>query len=141
MPEFALWKPAEYEGPYWRKERLKQLFPAEAGALDRYYQFYDQMLKLMGIARQSETARGIAGLWLKIRLWLAFQPVKDKVKWSGLQLMDHYFKSPALKTVFLGIVADFVRSEFRAGVPRSTRDGPTTHPTIEHEVRRLLRLI
>jgi phytoene dehydrogenase-like protein len=120
MPEFALWKPAEYEGPYWRKERLKQLFAAEAEALDRYYQFYDQMLKLMGIARQSESARGIAGLWLKIRLWLAFQPVKDRVKWSGQQLMDHYFKSPALKTVFLGIVADFVTapSEFPGlGVP------------------------
>lgn len=120
MPEFALWKPAEYEGPYWRRERLKQLFPAEAGALDRYYQFYDQMLKLMGIARQSEAARGIMGLWLKIRLWLAFQPVKNKAKWSGQQLMDHYFKSPALKTVFLGIVADFVTapSEFPAlGVP------------------------
>jgi all-trans-retinol 13,14-reductase len=120
MNEFALWKPKEYEGPYWRREHLKALYPAEAGALDRYYQFYDQMIKLMGLARQAETANGLASLWMKIRMWLAFQPVKDKAKWNGSQLMDHYFQSPVLKTLFLGIVADFVTapSEFPAlGVP------------------------
>ncbi len=53
-------------------------------------------------------------------MWIAFQGVKDKVNWNGGQLMDHYFKSPVLKTLFLGIVADFVTapSEFPAlGVP------------------------
>jgi phytoene dehydrogenase-like protein len=53
-------------------------------------------------------------------MWLAFQSVKGKAKWSAGQLMDYYFKSPALKTVFLGIVADFVTapSEFPGlGVP------------------------
>src|SRR4030042_2649905 len=104
MPGFALWKPQEYEGPYWRRERLKGLVPAESDALDRYYHFYDQMIKLMGLARQTETTHGLAALWLKLRLWLAFQPVKDKAKWSASQLMEHYFKSAALKTVFLGIV-------------------------------------
>jgi phytoene dehydrogenase-like protein len=120
MPEFALWKPKEFEGPYWRRERLKGLFPTESDALDRYYHFYDQMIKLMGLARQAETARGLTALWLKLRMALAFQPVKDKAKWNGGQLMDHYFKSPVLKTVFLGIVADFVTapSEFPGlGVP------------------------
>lgn len=120
MPEFTLWKPKEYEGPYWRRERLKEIFPEERDALDRYYRFYDQMIKLMSLARQSETARGLGALWAKLRMWLAFQPVKDKVNWSGSQLMDHYFRSPVLKTFFLGIVADFVTapSEFPGlGVP------------------------
>jgi phytoene dehydrogenase-like protein len=120
MPEFALWKPKEYEGPYWRRERLKGLFPTESDALDQYYQFYDQMIKLMGLARQAETARNLTALWLKLRMLLAFQPVKNKAKWSARQLMDYYFKSAALKTVFLGIVADFVTapSEFPGlGVP------------------------
>jgi phytoene dehydrogenase-like protein len=120
MPEFALWKPKEYAGPYWRRERLKGLFPSESQALERYYHFYDQMLKLMGLARQAETAHGLTGLWLKARLWLAFQAVKDKAKWSAAQLMDHYFTSAVLKTIFLGIVADFVTapSEFPGlGVP------------------------
>jgi phytoene dehydrogenase-like protein len=120
MPGFTLQKPKEYEGPYWRRERLKTLFPEEAGALDRYYRFYDQMIRLMSLARQSETARGLSSLWLKAQMWLAFQAVKDKVKWNGGQLMDFYFQSPVLKTFFLGIVADFVTapSEFPAlGVP------------------------
>jgi phytoene dehydrogenase-like protein len=120
MPDFAVWKSEEYEGPYWRRERLKWLFPSEAAALERYYRFYDQMIRLMSLARQAETARGLAGFLLKLRMWLDFQPVKGKVKWTGQQLMDHYFQSPELKTFFLGIVADFVTapSEFPAlGVP------------------------
>jgi phytoene dehydrogenase-like protein len=120
MPEFALWKPAEYAGPYWRRERLKKLFPAESDALDRYYRFYDRMIGLMSLGRRAETARGLPALWLKLRMLLAFQPVKKYVHWNGGQLMDHYFQSPVLKTFFLGIMADFVTapSEFPAlGVP------------------------
>ncbi|MBI4732203.1 MAG: NAD(P)/FAD-dependent oxidoreductase [Chloroflexi bacterium] len=120
MPEFSLWRPKEYEGPYWRRERLKELFPQESAHLDRYYRFYDRMIRLMSLARQAEPARGLAALWFKLRMLLAFQGVKDKVKWSGGQLMDHYFDSPVLKTFFLGIVADFVTapSEFPGlGVP------------------------
>jgi phytoene dehydrogenase-like protein len=120
MPEFTLWRPEEYEGPYWRRERLKQIFPEESAALDHYYRFYDQMIRLMSLARRAETARGLSALWLKLRMLLAFQPVKGKVNWSGGQLMDHYFNSAVLKTFFLGIVADFVTapSEFPGlGVP------------------------
>jgi len=120
MPEFALWRPQDYEGPYWRRERLKQLFPAESAALDRYYRFYDRMIRLMSLARRVETAHGLEALWLKLRMLLAFQTVKKFVNWNGGQLMDHYFESPVLKTFFLGIVADFVTapSEFPAlGVP------------------------
>jgi len=120
MPEFAMWRPQEYEGPYWRREHLKAHFPEEAEALDRYYRFYDRMIRLMSLARRAEGARGPAGWLLKLRMALAFQGVKEYVNWNGGQLMDHYFKSPVLKTFFLGIVADFVTapSEFPAlGVP------------------------
>ncbi len=120
MGEFALWKPMDYEGPYWRREQLKAFFPAEKNAIDRYYHFYDRMIKLMGLARQSETAHGLDLLWKKIQMWFSFELVKDMAKWNAGQLMDYYFKSPMLKTIFLGIVADFVTapSEFPAlGVP------------------------
>jgi phytoene dehydrogenase-like protein len=120
MRDFAVWKPKEYAGPYWRRERLKQFFPQESQALDRYYRFYERMIRLMSLGRRSETAHGLEALWLKLRMLLAFQPVKKYVKWNGGQLMDHFFKSPVLKTFFLGIVADFVTapSEFPAlGVP------------------------
>lgn len=120
MPEFALWKPKEYEGPYWRREQLKKLFPQESSHLDRYYHFYDQMIGLFSLGRQAERARGLQALWLKLRMLLAFQGVKGMAKWSGAQVMDHFFDSPVLKTFFLGIVADFVTapSEFPGlGVP------------------------
>jgi prolycopene isomerase len=120
MPEFALWRPEQYAGPYWRRDRLKQLFPDESRALDDYYRFYDRMIQLMSLGRQVENARGLAATWLKLRMLLGFQAVKKYVNWNGGQLMDAYFKSPVLKTFFLGIVADFVTapSEFPAlGVP------------------------
>jgi phytoene dehydrogenase-like protein len=120
LPELAMWKPQQYEGPYWRRERLKRLFPAERDGLDRYYRFYDQVVDLMGLGRKAETAQGLKALWLKLRMLLAFQGVKGVANWTGNQLMDNYFRSPALKTLFLGIVADFVTapSEFPAlGVP------------------------
>jgi all-trans-retinol 13,14-reductase len=120
MPDFAMWKPQEYEGPYWRRERLKKLFPDESSALERYYRFYDRMIRLMSLGRRAESARGLSALWLKLRMLLAFQLVKKYVNWNGGQLMDHFFKSAVLKTFFLGIVADFVTapSEFPAlGVP------------------------
>jgi phytoene dehydrogenase-like protein len=120
MPEFTLQPPQAYAGPLWRRERLKQLFPDESHALERYYRFYERMIGLMSMGRRSETARGLEGLWLKVRMLLAFQTVKKYLHWNGGQLMDAYFKSPMLKTFFLGIVADFVTapSEFPAlGVP------------------------
>jgi phytoene dehydrogenase-like protein len=120
VPDFALWKPKEYEGPYWRRDRLKQLFPAESDNLDRYYRFYDQMMALMALARQAESSAGLKAFWLKLRMLLALQSVKGKMNWNGGQLMDYYFISPVLKTIFLGLVADFVTapSEFPAlGVP------------------------
>ena len=120
MQEFAMWKPEKYLGPYWRRDALKKLFPEESEALNRYYRFYDQMIKLMSLGKQSEVERGLQSLWIKVQMWLAFQKVKDKVDWNGSQLMDHYFQSAVLKTFFLGIVADFVTapSEFPAlGVP------------------------
>ncbi|MBN2257178.1 MAG: NAD(P)/FAD-dependent oxidoreductase, partial [Anaerolineaceae bacterium] len=68
----------------------------------------------------SESSAGLIKLWSKLRMLLAFQGVKQYSSWNGGQLMDHFFQSPVLKTLFLGIVADFVTapSEFPAlGVP------------------------
>jgi phytoene dehydrogenase-like protein len=115
-----LWKPRVYEGPYWRREKLKEIFPEESDALDRYYRYYDRVIRLLSLIKQSEEERGIRLSILKMRLWLEFQGLTKYATWSGSQLMDHFFKSSKLKTIFLGIVADFVTapSEFPAlGVP------------------------
>lgn len=120
MKEFSLRKPASYQGPRWRLQRLIELFPEEKQGLTAYYRFYDQVMRLFTCARRLEYTTGLSALYWKLRLLLAFLPLRDKKDWNGQQVMDHYFKSAAIKTFFLGIVADFVTapSEFPGlGVP------------------------
>jgi phytoene dehydrogenase-like protein len=108
FPDFSLWKPAEYGGPYWRRERLKKLFPDERKGLDRYYRFYDRMMDLVALARRAEETSGLAALLLKARMWLAFNRVKAMQDWSAGRVMDRFFKGPELKALYTAILADFV---------------------------------
>lgn len=118
--DFELRSPKEYQGPYWRREHLKKLFPDESEGLDKYYKFNDTVMKLLYLGNQIPFAKGIKGLMLKLRLLKTFLPVKKYKDWSAAQITDYFFKDPKLKTVFLGILADMVvkPSEFSAfGVP------------------------
>src|SRR5512140_3181551 len=58
FPDFRLEIPQEYEGPLWRRERLKALFPTESHALDRYYRFHNHMTRVMDLAARAEWAAG-----------------------------------------------------------------------------------
>jgi phytoene dehydrogenase-like protein len=120
FPDFALRKPDTYEGPNWRRERLRGLFPAEREGIDRYYTFYHRMMNLVALNVRADLARGPLKPWLKLRLWLAFNRVKERADWSAQQLMDHLFVDPRLKAIFTSILADLVvrPSRFPAlGVP------------------------
>jgi all-trans-retinol 13,14-reductase len=108
FPDFFLQRPAEYGGPYWRCERLKELFPDESDGLDRYYRFYDHMMDLVALARRAEHARGLAALMLKMRMLLAFSRVKRMKDWSAERVMDHFFQRPELRALYTAILADFV---------------------------------
>jgi all-trans-retinol 13,14-reductase len=108
FPDFQLWKPAEYGGPYWRRERLKELFPHERDGLERYYQFYDRIMDLVALAQRAERANGPAALLLKAQMWLAFNKVKAMQNWNAEQVMDHFFQGPELKALYTAILADFV---------------------------------
>ncbi len=110
FPDYDLLRPAEYTGPYWRRDRLKEIFPHEADGIDRYYQFYDTVLDLMTLARQAEKASVLGALPLKARMALLFRRVKQFKEWSAQQVMDHFFGDPRLKALFLGILADMVVS-------------------------------
>ena len=46
MPDYEMVTPSEYKGPYWRKDKLKELFPEESKGIDRYYKFYDKVMHL-----------------------------------------------------------------------------------------------
>ena len=120
FPDYSVFRPAQYIGPHWRKEKLKEIFPSEAEGLDRYYEFYETTLDLMTLARQAEEASPVRSLLLKLRMALLFRRVKRYESWSAQQVMDHFFNDDKLKALFLGILADLVvcPSEFIGlGVP------------------------
>jgi phytoene dehydrogenase-like protein len=77
FPDYRVFRPPEYLGPYWRREKLKEDFPHEAEGLDRYYHFYDTMLDLMTLARQVEGAGLLRSLPLKARMALLFRRVRQ----------------------------------------------------------------
>ncbi len=101
MPDYEMITPAEYRGPYWRRDRLKALFPDEADGIDRYYKFYDDVLHLRYIACQKQT------LVNKIRLALAFMKIKKLASMNADELTKHFFKSEKIRTLYTGILADF----------------------------------
>ena len=101
MPDYKMSAPEKYEGPYWRRERLKELFPEESKGIDAYYKFYDDVMKLRFIAGQKQT------LVNKIRLALAFMKIKKFAGMNADELTRHFFKSEKIRTLYTGILADF----------------------------------
>ena len=82
MPDYKMITPAEYKGPYWRKDKLKELFPNEAKNLDCYYKFYDDVMEL----RYLSTLK--PNLVNKLRLMIMFLKLK-KVKQELRMLKKH----------------------------------------------------
>lgn len=101
MPDYAMITPEEYQGPYWRRERLKELFPEDKDGIDAYYRFYDDVMHLRYIAAQKQT------LVNKIRLALAFLKIKKFAGMNADELTRHFFKSEKIRTLYTGIFADF----------------------------------
>jgi phytoene dehydrogenase-like protein len=117
FPDFRLFRPPEYLGPYWRREKLKEIFPDEADGLDRYYRFYNTIFDLVTLARQAEEASGPRALFLKLWMALLFNRVKRYQTWNAQQVTDEFFTDPKLKALFLTILADFgVRPSEFAGL-------------------------
>lgn len=101
MPDYKMSAPVDYQGPYWRRERLKELFPEESDGIDAYYKFYDDVMNLRFIATQKQT------LVNKIRLALAFLKIKKCSEMNADELTRHFFKSEKIRTLYTGILADF----------------------------------
>ena len=122
LPDFKIWKPKEFQGKYWRREFLKEIFPSESEGLDRYYRYYDQIMTLMAISNRIEWAKGLEAIWLKLKIFLRFMKAKKYFDKSAAEIMDSFFNDPKLKAVYMGILADFVvkPSEFPGlGIPVS----------------------
>jgi len=101
MPDYDMIRPDEYQGPYWRKHRLKELFPEDSEGIDEYYRLYDNVLNLRYLSTQPGT------LGNKLRMALTYLKVKKYADMTVEQLVRHLFKSEKIQTLFSGIFADF----------------------------------
>ena len=101
LPDYEMWAPAEYQGPDWRRERLKTLFPQEKKGIDRYYRFYDDMLLLSRLGASPKS-------WIdRIRVALAYVRIKPLMPLNAQELMNRFFRDTKLQALYLGILADF----------------------------------
>ena len=101
MPDYDMIKPQEYGGKYWRREKLKALFPEDAEGIDRYYKLYDHVMHLRWLGRQPQT------IGIKIRTALAMLKLKPYASMNADEFTRHFFKSEKICTLFTGIFADF----------------------------------
>ena len=100
-PDFALLPPEKYEGPDWRKKRLKELFPQDAAGIDEYYRFYDALMRLRFLGGQKQT------LLTKLRMLLTFRKIKKYENMTCREFTEKLFSDERLRLVFNGILADF----------------------------------
>jgi len=101
MPDYEMVKPDHYQGPYWRRDRLKELFPEDREGLDEYYRLYDNVMHLRFLSMQKPT------LLNKLKLALTFLKVKKYESMTVEELLQHLFKSEKIRTLYSGIFADF----------------------------------
>lgn len=101
MPDYSMHRPEQYEGPYWRRERLKQLFPDDAAGLDAYYRFYDRMMRVRyHLNRKLSPGSTLA-------LAASFLPVARYARMTAQELVEHFFKDQKLQALYTGILADY----------------------------------
>ncbi len=108
FPDFKLINPKKKNtAKYWRKEKLKELFPLEKEGIDRYYQFYERLMKLIYTARKLDEKKNLIAFLLKIKLFIKAISLRKMKDWSAADFTDHFFKDPKLKAVFTIFLADF----------------------------------
>lgn len=107
MPDYAVWKPDEYAGPYWRRDHLKELFPEDAAGIDEYYRLYDNMAEIRHLTGVMEKNENII---YKLRLLRRFVKIQKYTKMTAQQLAEHLFKNEKLHGLFTGIFCDFCAS-------------------------------
>lgn len=101
MPDYEVVHPEEYAGPYWRREHLKKLFPADAAGLDEYYRLYDNVMHLRWLSGQPKTLKN------RLALAMTFLKIRSYTAMTADEITKHLFKSEKLRTLFTGIFADF----------------------------------
>ena len=101
VPGIEIWHPDEYAGKYWRREKLKELFPEDAAGIDEYYRFYDALMHIRFLSNQEQTTL------TKLRTVLTFLRIKKYEPLSAEEFTCRLFKNEKLRIIFTGIFADF----------------------------------
>ena len=101
MKDYKMVAPLNYEGPYWRKNKLIELFPNEEKGIKRYYKFYDKVMHLRYLTTLKPS------LINKLRLALQALKLKKYFNMDADALTKHFFKDEKLITLYTGILADF----------------------------------
>lgn len=101
MPDYEMVTPKEYKGPYWRRERLKELFPEDAKGIDEYYKVYDDVMHLRYLSTLPQTPLN------KIRFLIVGLKIKKYLNMNADEFTKHFFKSEKIRTLYTGILADF----------------------------------
>ncbi len=125
FPDFSLSRPKDYRGAHWRKETLKELFPAQSEALDRFYAFLEKTIDLITLERQFQVSGSLRKIPLGIGMALRWNSIKKYEKLNAQQLIDSHFTEQKLKFVFMAILADMVilPTEYPAlGIPFSNQE-------------------
>jgi phytoene dehydrogenase-like protein len=120
FPDFRVFRPPVYSGPYWRRDRLIEIFPDQAPGINRFYRLLDTVTDLVALDRKSAVTDGPKTLAIKLAMLMKFLPIKKYEKWSAERLMGHFFTDPKLIAFFTAILADLVvmPSEFIGlGIP------------------------
>lgn len=110
FPEFEFWPPEIFTSPYWRQQRLEQIFPREKSAVQRYYRFYWRTMQTLSLSKNFHEQTLLRSLGQRL-LWLkSYLPLQRYQDWSAEKLMRHLFRDPRLRAVFTSILADFSTS-------------------------------
>ncbi len=103
FPDFRISRQNEFKGRLWRINYLKELFPEDGAGLDKFMKIYETILDLATLANKS-------GFASKLKLLIKGLKIIRKKNWSARKLMDYFFKSKKLQSVFISILADYVIS-------------------------------
>ena len=103
MPDFKLWHPKEYGGRFWRRERLKQLFPQDAKGIDAYYRFYENMMRVAYYGRLCEENNSLLH---QLQLFWHWQKVKKFAPLDADTVTRHFFQSEEIRSLLTCILAD-----------------------------------
>jgi len=125
FPDFRVFRPDEYQGRDWRKDRLKELFPHESDSLDRFYDFLETSIDLITLERHSVVAGPLRKIPLLLGMFFLWQRIKKYEHRSAGELMDSFFTDGVLKSFFMMILADMtiLPEEYPAlGIPFSNQE-------------------